>query len=137
MLIIFSCKCNSFYWSSLENYTSNNTTQHDTTRVQHKTTRHSTSTTRLKHDTTRGNTNTTQGSTSTARDNTSTIRHNTSTTRPNTSTGEALAAKIGLHFALFVTELYIFSYNTSFWNTKQPRTYDILRKVKRPTVYKT
>ena len=35
-------------------------------------------------------------------------RHNTSTTRPNTSTKKALAAKIGLYFALFVTELYIF-----------------------------
>ena len=66
--------------SSLEKYTSDNTRQHDTTRVQ--------------HDTTRGNT--------------STIRHNTSTTRPNRSAKEALAAKIGLYFALFVTELYIF-----------------------------
>ena len=32
--------------SSLENYTSNNTTKHETTRVQHKTTRYNTSTTR-------------------------------------------------------------------------------------------
>ena len=33
-------------WSSLENYTSNNTRHHDTTQVQHETTRHNTSTTR-------------------------------------------------------------------------------------------
>ena len=32
--------------SSLENYTSNNTTKHETTRVQHKTTRYNTSRTR-------------------------------------------------------------------------------------------
>ena len=81
--------------------------------------------------------------------NTSTIRHNTSTTRPNRSSKEALAGKIGLYLALFVTELYIFlisfrsssysptcnifstlwiprAYKTSFQNTKQPRTYDVL-----------
>ena len=46
--------------SSLENYTSNNTTEHKTTRIQ--------------HDTTRDNT-------STRRDNTSITWHNTSTTR--------------------------------------------------------
>ena len=50
--------------------------------------------------------------------NTSTTRHNTkqheyntantSKTRPSRSTKEALAANIGLHFAFFVTELYIF-----------------------------
>ena len=33
---------------------------------------------------------------------------NTSTTRPIRSTKKALAGKIGLHFGLFVTELYIF-----------------------------
>ena len=128
--------------SSLENCTSDNTRWHDTTRLQHETTRHNTSTT---WDNTRH--------TSTTRDSTSTIRHNTSTTRPNTSTKEALAAKIGLYFALFVTELYIFlisfrnsyysptcnivstlwiprAYNTSFQNTKQPRTYDVLLYIK-------
>ena len=74
------------------------------------------------------------------------------TTRPNRSTKEALAAIIGFYFALFVTELYIFlisfrnswysstcnvaplwiprAYNTSFQNTKQPRTYDVLLYIK-------
>ena len=65
--------------SSLENYSSNNTRQHDTTR----------------------------DNTSTTRDNTGTIQHNTSVTRPNTSTKEALAAKIGLYFALIVAELQL------------------------------
>ena len=73
--------------SSLENYTSNNTTQHNAAQVQHETTRQNTSTTRH---------------------NTSTIRHNTSKTRPNTSAKEARTAKIGLYFTLFVTKLYIF-----------------------------
>ena len=73
--------------SSLENYTSINTTQHDAARVQHETTRNNTSTTRH---------------------NTSTIRHNTSKTQLNTSTKEARTAKIGLYFTLFVTKLYIF-----------------------------
>ena len=72
---------------------SNNTRQYDTTRVQHNTTR-------VQYDTTRDNTSTT-------RQNTSTTRHNTSTTRPNRTTKEALATKIGLYFALFVTELEI------------------------------
>ena len=31
-----------------------------------------------------------------------------STTRPNTSAKEAQAAEVGLYFALFVAELYIF-----------------------------
>ena len=53
--------------SSLENYTSNNTTQQETTRVQ--------------HDTTRDNTSTIRGNTSTTRHNTSATRDNTSTTR--------------------------------------------------------
>ena len=127
--------------SSLENYMSNNTRQHDTTRVPHETTQHDTSTTghnTRQHETTR-------------------VQHeynatNTSTTRPNRSTKE----KIGLHFALFVTELYIFlisfrnsyysptcnivstlwiprAYNTSFQNTKQPRTYDVLLYIKLTT----
>ena len=78
--------------SSLQNYTSNNMRQHDTTRAQHDTTRVHHDTTRVQH-----------------KYNTSTIRHSTSTTQPNTSSKEALAAKIGLCFALFVTELYIFS----------------------------
>ena len=151
-----------FDWrSSLENYTSNSTRQHDTKRVQHEIIRHNTSTTRdntstTRHNTstTRDNTGTTQHNTSKIRDNTSTIRYNTSTTRPNTSTKEARAAKIGLYIALFVTELYFFlisfrnsyysptcnivstlwiskAYNTSFRNVKRPRTYDALRKVKR------
>ena len=72
--------------SSLENYTSNDTRQHETTRV---TTRANTS----QHDTTRVQHDTTQD--------------NTSITRPNTSTKEAWAAKIGLYFTFFVTELYI------------------------------
>ena len=85
-----------------------NTRQHDTMRVQHQTTRHNTSTTRVKHEhnTTQHEYNTTQHEIT--RDNTSTIQHNTSTTWPNSSTTEVLAAKIGLYFALFVTELYIF-----------------------------
>ena len=75
---------------------------------------------------------------------------NTSIRRPNTSTKEAWAAKIGLYFTFFVTELYIslisfrngwYSPNiasnlwiprpicTSFRDTtKQTRTYDVLRK---------
>ena len=111
-----------------------------TTRVQHNTTR-------VQHDTTRRNTSTT-------RHNTSKIRYNTNTTQPNTSTKEARASKIGLYTALFVTELYLFlisfrntyysptcnivstlwiskACNTSFRNVKQPRTYDVLHKVKR------
>ena len=73
-------------WSSLKNWTTNNTRQHDTTRVEH-------GTTRVEHEATR--------------DGTSTMRHNTSTARPNTSTKEARAAKTGLYILLFVTELYI------------------------------
>ena len=73
-------------WSSLKNWTTNNTRQHDTTRVEH-------GTTRVEHEATR--------------DGTSTMRHNTSTARPNTSTKEARAAKTGLCILLFVTELYI------------------------------
>ena len=38
--------------SSLENYKSNNTTQHDTTRVQHETTRVQYEATRVQNDTT-------------------------------------------------------------------------------------
>ena len=76
------------------------------------------------------------------------------------STREVRVAKIGLYFALFVTEIYIFlissknsqysprcnivstlwipmAYNTSFQNAKVPRTYYVLRKVKRYTGYKT
>ena len=121
-------------WSSLENDTSNNTRQHDTTRVQHE--------------------YTIQYNTNTTRHNTSTIRYNTSRTQLNTSTEEARTAKIELYIALFVTELYFFlisfrnsyysptcnivstlwiskAYNTSLRNVKQPRTYDVLRKVKR------
>ena len=127
--------------SSLGNYMSNNTRQQDTKRVPHETTQHSTSTTghnTRQHETTR-------------------VQHeynatNTSTTRPNRSTKE----KIELHFALFFTELYIFlisfrnsyysptcnivstlwiprAYNTSFQNTKQPRTYDVLLYIKLTT----
>ena len=89
----------------------------------------------------------------TTRRNTSTTRHNTSTTQLNTNTEEARAAKIGIYIALFVTELYFFlisfrnsyysptcnsfstlwiskAYNTSFRNVKQPRKYNVLRKVK-------
>ena len=73
--------------SNLKDYKSNNTTQHETTRV--------------KHDTTWYNTSTTW-------DNTSMIRRNTSPTQPNTSTKEAQAAKIGLYFALLLLN-YIFS----------------------------
>ena len=137
-------------WSSLENYTSNNTRQHDTTRVQHeyKTTQYNTTriqhdTTRVQHDTARDNTSTTRHNTSTTRHNTSTIGYNTSRTQLNTNTEEAWTAKIELYIALFVTELYFFlislrnsynsptcnivstlwtskAYNTSFRNVKQP-----------------
>ena len=104
----------STFRSSLENYTSNNTRQHDTTRVQHEYNTRQHDTTRVQHETTRHSTGTTRVKYEYKRHNTSTIRHNTSTirntstTRPNTSTKEAFAAKIGLYFALFVTELYIF-----------------------------
>ena len=49
--------------SSLENYASNNTTQHDTTRkntTQHEATRDNTNTTQVQHDTTRDNTSATR-----------------------------------------------------------------------------
>ena len=121
---------------------SNNINQHDTTRGHKTTTRHNTSTTRH-------NTSIIWHNTRQREYNTSTIRHNTSTTRPNKNTKEALAAKIRLYFALFIIELYIFlisfrsslytptcnivstlwiprAYNTSFKNTKQSRTYNIL-----------
>ena len=54
----------------------------------------------------------------TTRDNTSKIQHNTSTTWPNLSTKEAREAKLGLYFALFVTEIYIFlvSCRNSYYN---------------------
>ena len=82
------------YWSSLKNYKSNSTSQHNTTRVQHDKTP-------AQHDTTRGNTSNTQA-------NTRKIRYNASMTLPNASTKEARAAKIGLYFTFFVIELYIF-----------------------------
>ena len=62
--VFFDCYCR----SSLESYTSNNTTQHDThnkTRVQHDTTRDNTSTKRVQHNATQDNTSTTQHNTST------------------------------------------------------------------------
>ena len=76
---------------------SNNTSQHEPTpdnMIQHecKTIQHDYNTT--QHETTRVKHKTT--------------RDNTSITRPNTSTKEARAAKIGLYFTFFVTELYIF-----------------------------
>ena len=115
--------------------------------MQHETTRHNTSTTQ-------DNTTQHEYNTSPTRHNTSTIRYSTSTTQLNTSTKEAGAAKIGLYIALFVTELYFFlisfrnsyysptcnivstlwiskAYNTSLRNVKQPRIYNVLRKVKR------
>ena len=115
-------------------------------------------TTQVQHDTTRDNASATRVKLETALDNTSTIQGNTSTTSPNTSTKESLAAKIGLHIALFVTKLYIFlisfrnslysppcnsastlwtsrAYNTSFRNVKQSRTYHALREIKRFTEY--
>ena len=60
-----------------------------------------------KPDTTRVQQGTTQVKYETTRDNTSTIRCNRSISRRNTSTKEARAAKIGLCFSLFVTQLYI------------------------------
>ena len=42
-----------FLRSSLENYTSNNTRQYDTTQVQHETTRVQHDITRVQHETTR------------------------------------------------------------------------------------
>ena len=45
---------------------------------------------------------------------------------------------MALHIILFQPFAYQeLIYNTSFRNTKQPRKYDVLHKVKRPTVYKT
>ena len=80
--------------SNLETCTSSNTTQyeyntrqHDTTRVQHDTTRDNTvqhETTRVQYDTIRA-------------------KHD-----PTRVQRKLLAAKIGVYFLLFVTELYIF-----------------------------
>ena len=87
-----------FFRSSLENYTSNNTRQHG-----HNARQHEYNTRQHEHTT-----STTLYNTRQHEYNTSIIPHNTSTTRPNRSTKEALAAKIGLYFRLFVTELHIF-----------------------------
>ena len=91
--------------SSLENYTSNNTRQHEFNTRQHDRTQVQHDRTQVQHE----------YNTAQHEYNTSTMRQTTSVTRPNTSTKEALAAKIGLFFALFVTELYIFliSYKNS------------------------
>ena len=81
--------------SSLENYKTNNTSQHEA----NETTRHNTSTTRdntSQHDTTRVPHDTTRHDTSKTQD-------NASITRPNTSTMEAQTAKIGFYFTFFVT----------------------------------
>ena len=127
---------------------------HNTSKTRDKTTQHKYNTT--QHETTRENM--TQHEYNTTKHEATRVQHeynttNTSIIRPNRSTKEALAAKIGLYFALFVTELYIFlisfrnsyysptcnivstlwiprAYNTSFQNTKQPRTYDVLLYIK-------
>ena len=49
-----------FERSSLENYTSNNTSQHDTTRVQHDITRDNTSNNTSQHNTSKTRDNTRQ-----------------------------------------------------------------------------
>ena len=70
--------------SSLENYASNNTTQHDTTRkntTQYEATRDNTNTTQVQHDTTRKNTTQHEAT----RDNTNTTQVQHDTTRDNTS----------------------------------------------------
>ena len=77
--------------------TRDNTTQHMYSRRQFDTTRHNTSTTRRNTSTTQHNTR-----------QLNTTRDNASTTRSNRSTKEARVAKLGLYFALFVTELYVF-----------------------------
>ena len=100
-------------WSSLENYTSNNTRQHETIRHNTSTTWHNTSTNTAKHETTPDNRNT--------------IWHNTSKTRLNISPKEGRTAKIGLYFALFVTKLYIFL--ISFGNSWCSHTCNIISTI--------
>ena len=101
--------------SSLENCTSNNTRQHEATRVQHETTQHNT--TRVQHNATRHNT-------STARHNTTQCEYNTTQHEQNTRQHEYNAiqreysttheykgtssSKNRALIVLFVTELYFF-----------------------------
>ena len=82
--------------------------QHETIRVQHDTTHDNTTNNTSQHNTTRVQHDTTRHHTSKTQDNTSIIRYNTSMTRPNTSAKEARTAKIGLYFTFFIIELYIF-----------------------------
>ena len=82
---------------------------HNTSKTRDKTTQHKYNTT--QHETTRDNT--TQHEYNTTKHEATRVQHeyntsNTSIIRPNRSTKEALAAKIGLYFALFATELLIF-----------------------------
>ena len=62
-------------WSSLENHTSSNTTQHDTTRVQHNTTRNNKR--QHKYNTTQHEYNTTQHETTRVQHKTTRVQHNT------------------------------------------------------------
>ena len=126
-------------WSSLENYTSNNTRQHEynmntkwlntiqhqynttqheynTTQREYKTRQHDT--TRVQHHTTRHNRSTTRHNTSTTRHSTSTIQYKMNRTQLNTSTEGARTAKIEPYIALFVTELYFFliSFRNSYYS---------------------
>ena len=82
---------------------------HNTSKTRDNTTQRKYNT--AQHETTRDNT--TQHEYDTTKHEATRVQHeynmtNTSIIRPNRSTKEALAAKIGLYIALFVTELYIF-----------------------------
>ena len=129
-------------WCSLENYTSNNTRQHETTRVQHEKTRHNTSTTRS---------NTRQHEYNTTKHVYNTTQHEF---KGSFGSKNRALLRSFCHWTIYIflisfrnskysptcniaSTLWIpRAYNTSFQNSKQPRTCDVLRKVKRPTVYK-
>ena len=70
-LIVYNMCYVTFQGSSLENYTSNDTIQHDKTRDNTSTRKHNT----RQHETTRGNTSATRDNTSTTQDNTSAKQH--------------------------------------------------------------
>ena len=84
MLIYFLQLCDCVQKrSSLENYTSNNTIQHECNTAQHNTRQHDTA--RVQNDTT---------------------RENTSATRDNTSTERQTRAQHTINFVLFISSLH-------------------------------
>ena len=107
-VLSFSIFFINFRRSSLENYTSNNTSQHGTTRDRTTQHEYNTSSNTSQHNTTRDNTAQHEATREKQKTTRVIIRYNTSITRPNTSIKEARAAKIGLYFTFFVIELYIF-----------------------------